>query len=155
MSVHTSEIVDQKTLMQMFIEGPNDKIVDILKVENPAQDCTIPELYNYTGIGYLGGKSLNQLINADIIALTSVLADNGRPCTITSLPQITPYYLGGLITFFFMKTMISAKLYNSVPFSSTGAEPSDYFFALMGQHGYEETAKELREKLALRNAFIR
>ena len=155
MSVHTSEIVDQKTLMQMFIEGPNDKIVDILKVENPVKDCAIPELYNYTGIGYLGGKSFNQLINADIIALTSVLADNGRPCTITSVPKISPYYLGGLITFFFMKTMITAKLYNSVPFGSTGAEPSDYFFALMGQHGYEETAKELREKLALRSAIIR
>lgn len=155
MSVHTSEIVDQQTLMQMFIEGSNDKIIDIMKVEKPSKTCKIPELYNYTGIGYLGGKTLNQLIDADIIALTSVLADNSRPCTITSLPEISPFYLGELLTFFFMKTMISAKLYNSVPFGNISTEPSDYFFALMGQHGYEETAKELREKLALRSTSIR
>lgn len=153
MSVHTNEIVDQKTLMQLFIEGPNDKIIDILQVEKPIRDCIIPELFNYTGIGYLGGKSLTQLINADIIALTSVLSDNYRPCTITSLPEISPFYIGNLLTFFFIKTIISAKLYNAVPFNSS-EHISDYFFALMGQHGYEETARELRKKLAQRNIAI-
>ena len=141
--------------MQMFIEGPNDKIIDILQVEKPSRDCIIPEMFNYTGIGYLGGKSFTQLINADIIALTQVLSDNNRPCTITSLPEISPYYIGNLLTFFFIKAIISAKLYNTVSFGAFSPEhTSDYFFALMGQHGYEETAKELREKLALRNSAI-
>jgi len=155
MSVYTNEIVDQPTLMQSFIEGPNDKIIDILQVEKPSNDCIIPKLFNYTGIGYLGGKSFTQLINADIIALTSVLSDNNRPCTIISLPEISPFYMGNLLTFLFIKTIISAKLYNTVPLGEISSEnTSDYFFALMGQNGYEETARELREKLAQRNAAI-
>ena len=139
---------DQHALLQSFIEGSNNKIINIIKVKNFETDNTIPNIFDYTPIGYLGGKTLTELMNAEIEALKMVLTDNQRPNITLTIPQISPYYMGQFVGMYMLNIAIQAALYNINPYSFAGAENfQNYVCAQMGQFGYEETLREMHEKL--------
>ena len=56
---------DQHSLAQLFNEGPNNKLINFIRVEKYDCNLEIPKIFEYTGIGYLGGKSINDLMNAE------------------------------------------------------------------------------------------
>ena len=55
---------DQHSQIQLYNEGPNDKVINFIRVAQFDNTLEIPNIFEYTGIGYLGGKTINQLINA-------------------------------------------------------------------------------------------
>lgn len=139
---------DQHALLQMLIEGDNHKVVNIIQIEKFEQDCLIPNSFDYTPIGYLGGKSLNYLLNAEINAMKMVLTDYNRPNITITIPKINPYYIGQFMAMFMLDMVIQAYLYNINPFDRAGAENlENYVCAQMGRYGYEETLREMNEKL--------
>ena len=56
---------DQHSQIQLYNEGPNNKIINFIRVGEFDNTLEIPPIFEYTGIGYLGGKTVNQLINAE------------------------------------------------------------------------------------------
>lgn len=140
--------VDQYSMLQMFIEGTRNKLVNIVKVKNFETDKIIPKIFGYTGIGYLGGKTISELLEAEINAMTIVLTDNHCPNMTVTIPEISPFFIGYFISSYMVNILIQAELYNINPFSSPAIESlHDYVCAQMGQFGYEETSKEINEKL--------
>lgn len=139
---------DQNSLLQMLIEGDNNKIINIVQIEKSEGDCQIPNSFDYTPIGYLGGKSLSYLLNSEINAMKMVLTDYQRPNITITIPEISPYYIGQFMAMFMLDMVIQAYLYNINPFDKTGAENlENYICAQMGRYGYEETLREMKEKL--------
>lgn len=141
---------DQHSQMQLFNEGPNDKIINFIKVEKFDSELEIPKIFEYTGIGYLGGKSMESLLNAEINSTCASLCDYKRPYVVLSLPEINGYYLGQLLYMLEVQTAIAGELYNIDTFNQPSVElAKNYTYALMGRVGYEESAKSLQEKITL------
>ncbi len=143
-------VTDQHSQIQLYNEGPNDKIINFLRVKEFDTNLEIPNIFEYTGISYLGGKTMNQLFNAEADSTMASLIDYNRPNVTITIPKITPYYLGQLLYMLEVQTAITGALYNIDAFNQPGVEQSkNYTYALMGRVGYEDSANELKEKLLI------
>ncbi len=139
---------DQHSQIQLYNEGKNDKVITFIRVDEFDCELNIPNIFEYTGVNYLGGKSINKLLNAEADATAAALCDYRRPNLTIHLPKINEYYLAQLFYMFEMQTAIIGELYNINAFNQPGVEQAkNYAYALMGRLGYEESAQELREKI--------
>ena len=140
---------DQHSQIQLYNEGPNDKVINFIRVEEFDENLEIPKIFDYTGIGYLGGKTINQLINAEADSTRVALSDYKRPTVTISLPKVNAYNVAQLLYMLEVQTAIAGELYNINTFNQPGVEQAkNYTYALMGRSGYEESAKTLQEKMA-------
>ena len=140
---------DQHSQIQLYNEGPNNKVITFIRVENFDTTLEIPKILEYTGIGYLGGKTINDLINAEADSTRVALADYSRPTMTISLERIDEYNIAQLLYMLEVQTAIAGELYNIDTFSQPGVEQAkNYTYALMGRAGYEESAHTLQEKMA-------
>ena len=141
---------DQHSQIQLYNEGPNNKVITFIRVGEFDNTLDIPQIFEYTGIGYLGGKSINYLINAEADSTRIALADYKRPTVTITIDKINGYNLGQLLYMFEVQTAIAGELYNIDAFNQPGVEQAkNYTYALMGRHGYEDSANTLNEKMAV------
>ena len=142
-------VTDQYSQMQLFNEGPNDKVIEFIRVNEFDTVLDIPKIFEYTGIGYLGGKTVNDLMNAEADSTKVVLTDYSKPTITVSVPEINGYNLAQLLYMYEVETAIIGELYNINPFDQPGVnQAQNYTYALMGRSGYEESATEIKSKLA-------
>ena len=139
---------DQHSQIQLYNEGPNNKIITFIRVDEFDTTLEIPRIFEYTGIGYLGGKTVNALLNAEADSTRVTLADYKRPTMTITLPEINGYHVAQLLYMLEVQTAIAGELYNINAFDQPGVEQAkNYTYALMGRAGFEESAKTLQEKL--------
>lgn len=139
---------DQHSQIQLYNEGPNNKLINFIRVEEFDTTLEIPNIFEYTGIGYLGGKSINRLINAEADSTRVALSDYGRPTVTITIPKIDAYHIGQLLYMLEVQTAITGELYHINTFNQPGVEQAkNYTYALMGRAGYEESANMLQEKM--------
>jgi len=139
---------DQHSQIQLYNEGPNNKIINFIRVGEFDNTLEIPNIFEYTGIGYLGGKSINQLINAEADSTRVALSDYCRPTITITMDKVDGYNIGQLLYMFEVQTAIAGELYNINAFNQPGVEQAkNYTYALMGRAGYEESAHSLQEKM--------
>ena len=139
---------DQHSQIQLYNEGPNDKVISFIRVGEFDNNLEIPNIFEYTGIGYLGGKTMNQLINAEADSTKVALTDYNRPNITITLDKVDGYHIGQLLYMFEVQTAIAGELYNINAFNQPGVEQAkNYTYALMGRAGYEESAHTLQEKM--------
>ena len=143
-------VTDQHSQLQLYNEGPNDKIINFLRIKEFDTNLEIPNIFEYTGISYLGGKTINRLFNAEADSTMASLIDYKKPNVTLTIPKITPYYIGQLLYFFEIQTAISGALYNINAYNQPGVEQLiNYTYALMDRIGYEDSANELKNKLSV------
>ena len=71
---------DQHSQVQLYMEGPEDKVIEIVEVEDHQRDLTIPEAYDdLEGVGYLGGHSMAELFDVECDATRRALTEAGHP----------------------------------------------------------------------------
>ena len=141
---------DQHSQIQLYNEGPNDKLITFIRVENFDTVLEIPKIFEYTGIGYLGGKTINDLMNAEADSTRVSLIDYSRPTLTLTIDKIDEYNIAQLLYMLEVQTAIAGELYNINTYNQPGVEQSiDYIYALMGRAGYEGSAAILKEKLSL------
>lgn len=140
---------DQHSQIQLYNEGPNNKLITFIRVENFDTTLEIPKIFEYTGIGYLGGKTINNLINAEADSTRVALADYKRPTMTITLEKVDEYNVAQLLYMLEVQTAIAGELYNINTFNQPGVEQAkNYTYALMGRAGYEGSAETLKEKMA-------
>lgn len=140
---------DQHSQIQLYNEGPNDKIINFIRVKEFDTTLEIPKIFEYTGIGYLGGKTINDLINAEADSTKVTLTDYSRPNVTITVPKVDGYHVGQLLYMLEIQTAIAGELYNVNAFDQPGVEQAkNYTYALMGRAGYEDSANILKEKMA-------
>ena len=140
---------DQHSQIQLYNEGPNNKLITFIRVDNFDTTLEIPKIFEYTGIGYLGGKTINDLINAEADSTRVALSDYSRPTITISMDRINPYNLAQLLYMYEVQTAIAGELYHINTFNQPGVEQAkNYTYALMGRSGYEDSAQQLQEKMA-------
>lgn len=140
---------DQHSQIQLYNEGPNDKVINFIRVGHFDHTLDIPKIFEYTGIGYLGGKTVNDLLNAEADATKVALTDYQRPNVTITLPSVSGYSVAQLLYMLEVQTAIAGELYDINTFNQPGVEQAkNYTYALMGRAGYEESANALKEKMA-------
>jgi len=139
---------DQHSQIQLYNEGPNDKLITFIRVDNFDNTLEIPQIFGYTGIGYLGGKTINALINAEADSTRVALADYNRPTITINIERVDEYNVAQLLYMLEVQTAIAGELYNIDTFNQPGVEQAkNYTYALMGRAGYEDSAQNLQAKM--------
>jgi len=120
------------------MEGPQDKVIEIVEVEEHPRDLEIPRAYeDLDGVGYLGGHSMGELLNVECDATRRALTEAGRPnCTIR-LGAIDEENLGYLFQALEAQTAIAGSLYGVNAFDQPGVEAGKQItYKRMGRPGY-------------------
>jgi len=147
---------DQHSQVQLYTEGPYDKIIVIIGVEEYRASITIPKTYcEMPSLGFLGGHTHNELIHAMQTATEYALAKSGRMNMTITLPKITPQTIGQLLYFFEVATAFAGELLNIDAFDQPGVEEGkDVVYAMFGRPGYDDKKKELNSVPAKDEKFI-
>jgi glucose-6-phosphate isomerase len=147
---------DQHSQVQLYMEGPHDKVVTFLAVAAPRRDVRIPRLHgDLASLGYLGGRSLGELFAAEKRGTESALTSAGRPNFSYLLPELSAHVLGQLIYLFEFQTALSGELLGIDAFDQPGVEAGKVAtYALMGRKGYAKEAARLRRELTRRRAVV-
>ncbi|OGH95204.1 MAG: hypothetical protein A2039_03875 [Candidatus Melainabacteria bacterium GWA2_34_9] len=140
---------DQHSQVQLYNEGPNDKLISFVRVDKFDTTLEIPCIYDEDSeLGYLCGRTVNDLMNAEADSTRIAVTDYKRPNITITLPAINEYYLGQLLYMLEVQTAIAGALYNIDTFNQPGVEQAkNYTYALMGRKGYEEVAGKLSKKI--------
>ena len=134
---------DQHSQVQLYVEGPFDKIVNVIDVKNFRTDVAIPRVFEDTAeMGYLAGKSIAELIKAEARGTMGALIESRRMTTNISIDAIDARTLGALFMFFEAATACMGYLLDINPFDQPGVELGKQItFDLMGRSGYEGKSK--------------
>ncbi|OPX22778.1 MAG: glucose-6-phosphate isomerase, partial [Candidatus Latescibacteria bacterium 4484_107] len=129
---------DQHSQIQLYVEGPFDKVITFLAVDRYQSALTFPPAYEDLGsLGYLGGHSMSELIQAERMATEFALTRAGRPNLTITLPEVNPFTVGQLLYMLEVQTVFSGGLYNINPLDQPGVEAGKQAtYALMGREGY-------------------
>ncbi len=130
---------DQHSQVQLFMEGPHDKVLTFIHLENP-EDIPIPESGRVPDeLAYLPGHSLGELLGAEFRATSAALARSGRMSMSLHLPELSTRAFGELLMFYQIATGYAGVWYGINPFDQPGVELGKRLtFAAMGRPGYEE-----------------
>lgn len=133
---------DQHSLLQLFIEGPRDKVVLFVSVADRGGDVVIPRRHeDLPALAYLGGHSLGELLDAERRATAEALRREGRPNATILVPRVDERTLGQLFMLFEIATVYAGALYGVDPLDQPGVELGKQLtYGLMGREGHEAPA---------------
>lgn len=134
---------DQHSQVQLYMEGPFDKVVTFVAVDEFDCHLPFPEYGASEEMSYLAGHSMGELIRVEREATAAALVKNQRSnCTI-HIPKVTAESVGALIYLFEVQTLFAGYLFDVNPLDQPGVEEGKLFtYALMGRSGYEAKADE-------------
>jgi glucose-6-phosphate isomerase len=137
-------VTDQHSQLQLYTEGPHDKLITFWTVDKFQYSLEIPELFtDQQGLGYLGGHSLNELFKAEETATAFNLMKAGRPNLTLSLPEVNPFTVGQLIYLLEVATVAAGGLLRVNPLDQPGVEGGKLIaYGLLGRQGYESHRAE-------------
>jgi glucose-6-phosphate isomerase len=137
---------DQHSQVQLFMEGPFDKVITFVRLDRFSRDLPIPAPGQADApslpadLAYLPGHTLGELLNAEYEATSAALAEMGRMSCTLHLPELTAEAFGELIMFFQVATGYAGVWYGVDPFDQPGVELGKRLtYAAMGRPGYEST----------------
>jgi glucose-6-phosphate isomerase len=130
---------DQHSQVQLFMEGPYDKVITFMTVDDLGVDLPIPSRPGSPpDLEYLPGHTLGELLRAEYAATSAALAEMGRMSCTLSLPDLSPATLGEAIMFFQLATGYAGAWYGIDPFDQPGVELGKRLtYAAMGRPGYQ------------------
>lgn len=135
---------DQHSKVQLFMEGPGDKTVTFLAVEESAVDVEIPALHaDVPELAYLGGHRLGELLEIERRATAGALARRGRPNMTLVVETVDPFHVGALFMFLELATAYAGQLYGVNAYNQPGVELGKQFtYAMLGRAEAEQARQE-------------
>jgi len=140
---------DQHSQVQLYAEGPYDKVITFVEVAGFSACVPIPRtLTEYASTASLAGRSINELMAAEKKGTEVALTEAGRPNGTILLPEISEFTVGQLLYFFEMAAAFSGALYGINTFDQPGVEAGKVAaYALMGVEKYRERRAEIEKML--------
>ncbi len=133
---------DQHSQLQLFAEGPSDKLLTFITVRDTSYDLPIPP--STTDFAYLNGKSLHAMLSAEQQATAISLAKLGRPSLAIQMPRIDARSLGALLFLYEAATAFAGELYEINAFDQPGVEASKHYAsALLERPGFSQYRQDL------------
>lgn len=140
--------IDQHSQIQLYTEGPDDKLFTIITVGEPAEDIIIPETEENSlmSLSYLFGQSMNSLRHYEALSTAAAIAKAGKPVITIKIPKLDAKRLGAMIQLYEHVTALTGYVLDVNPFDQPGVERGkDYTYGLMGRPDYSAQALEVTE----------
>lgn len=139
-------VTDQHSQVQLYNEGPYDKVITFIEVGEFRSDITIPEgCESFPDVNFLCGHTLSELMTNELYATRYNLTLRGRANYTIRLDAIDAYHIGALLYLLQMQTAYAGAMLNIDAYNQPGVEGGkDAAYALFGRQGYEEKANEMR-----------
>lgn len=141
-------VTDQHSQVQLYVEGPNDKVITFVGLESFKESQEIPALLEELpeDIQFLRGRTLEELLFAEQKATEYALTLAGRQHQKILLPSLDAYNVGQLLLLLEWETAYMGELLNINAFDQPGVEEGkNGTYALMGRKGYEARKYEIEE----------
>ncbi|MFA6133295.1 MAG: glucose-6-phosphate isomerase [Phycisphaerae bacterium] len=137
---------DQHSQVQLYREGPNDKLTIFLEVDKHPREVRVPDAFaDVPGMAYLRKAKLSKLLNAEKIATEYAMVVSGRPSLTLKFNSITPQSVGEFIFLYEFTTSLMGELLDINAYDQPAVElGKQATFALMGRDGYEKLAAEIK-----------
>ncbi|MEG0864879.1 MAG: glucose-6-phosphate isomerase [Clostridia bacterium] len=150
-------VTDQHSQLQLYTEGPYDKVITLLKVGKFRNEFEISHgCEEFADVAFLGGKTLNVLIDAERRGTEYALYRAGRMSQTIALPEVNAYTIGQLLFFFEMATAYAGELLDVDAFNQPGVEESKIAsYAVLGNTNekYVKKADEMKSRPASRKEY--
>ncbi|MCH7546948.1 MAG: glucose-6-phosphate isomerase [Planctomycetes bacterium] len=129
---------DQHSQIQLYREGPNDKVIGFVEVETWDDDVCIPAGLGVENLSYLEGVNLSDLLKAEKKATEYALVESQRPNFTITLPRLDAHCVGQFIQMWEIATAYAGLMLNINPYDQPAVETGKVAtFGLMGRAGYE------------------
>jgi len=153
---------DQHSQVQLYREGPNDKLTVFLEVAKHPAEVRVPDVFgDVPGLAYLRKAKLSKLLNAEKTATEYAMAFSSRPSVTLKFDAITPRSVGEFFYLYEFATSLMGELLDINAYDQPAVElGKQATFALMGRAGsvsasiardlgreamsYDELAAEMR-----------
>lgn len=147
---------DQHSQVQLYREGPSDKIFTFLEVKKHGRKLIMPtSSASAKDLDYLARKDMGQLLNAEKKATEYALLASNRPCITIVFPQVNAYTVGQFIYLYEVTTSFVGALFDINPYDQPAVElGKEATFALMGKAGFEKLARQIKPLTALDGDFL-
>jgi glucose-6-phosphate isomerase len=115
---------DQHSQIQLYVDGPNDKIITLLEVKQFRREFTVGTRLNdlMPELRYLAGRDIRDLFGAELEGTEFALARADRPSVRITLERVDAEHVGGLLFFFMVQTAFAGGLYGINAFDQPGVE---------------------------------
>jgi len=149
-------VTDQHSQVQLYTEGPYDKVITFLTVDEYRDTHYIPSGYeDIPAVSFLGGHTLDGLIQAEQAATEYALTKAGRLNRTIRLPEVNAFTIGQLLYLMEVETAVTGELLCINTYDQPGVEEGkNATYALMGRPGYEEKKKELDSRPQKKDQYI-
>ncbi|MAU40426.1 MAG: glucose-6-phosphate isomerase [Kordiimonas sp.] len=115
--------VDQHSQLQLYLDGPNDKYYTFISSDTGGAGPVIDAmLASDPSLGYMAGRTVGDLVAAEVRATIEALTNHGRPIRHLKIKELDERRLGGLIMHFILETVIGAHLYGVNAFDQPAVE---------------------------------
>ncbi|MEO2152909.1 MAG: glucose-6-phosphate isomerase [Aquificota bacterium] len=112
--------VDQHSLVQLFREGPDDKVYQFIKVKDIKWDMKLPS--ETLIFDYIKGRKVSEIFNALYEGTKEALIQTNRPVITLELDCYSAYNLGYLFMLYMLATVAAARILGVNPFGQPGVE---------------------------------
>ncbi len=149
-------VTDQHSQVQLYLDGPNDKVFTLWAAEPGRNAVKIPRTFSdLASAGYLGGQTIAALFEAERKATAAALARKQRPnCTLT-MAKVDTYHVGAFLQMMEFQVAFMGELMGIDAFDQPGVELGKRLtYTLMGREGFEEYHRQLEEYEELRRRAI-
>lgn len=116
--------VDQHSQVQLYLDGPADKMFSVMIAETAGSGGRIfaDKIAHETELAYLGGRTMGDLLDAEARATAATLSKNGKPVRVFGIPTLDEKSMGALLMHFMLETIIAADLLGVDAFDQPAVE---------------------------------
>jgi len=116
--IHSMGATDQHSLLQLFLEGPKDKLITFITLKKQKDQIKISDnlISKIKKLSFLKKKSLNTLLDFEMQKVCRLLQKYKRPYRTIILNKCEEFEIGYLMMNFMLETIVLAYLNNLNPF---------------------------------------
>lgn len=116
-------VTDQHSQLQLYLEGPNDKLITVIEVARFRKTVGIPDsMPAMKELDYLRGTTMNKLLASERKATIGALLESNRPVIRIGLPRIDEHTVAQLLYMLEVETAMAGQLFGVNAFDQPAVE---------------------------------
>lgn len=145
---------DQHSQLQLYKEGPNDKLFTFLELGSHDFDAEIQAGF-HPEFSYLTGHTLAELMNYELHATELSIRKAGKPSLKIMMDGVDEYSMGKLFMLMEYVVAVTGLSLDINPFNQPGVEEGKHFaYGMLGRKGFEEKKKEFEKQYIKSDEYI-
>jgi glucose-6-phosphate isomerase len=115
--------LDQHSQLQLYMDGPREHYITVLRAATSGTGPKLDaELAVAAGAGFMGGRTIGDIVSAEAHAVPEALRQAGRPVRTLDIAKLDEKTLGSLLMHFMIETILAGRLLGVDPFDQPAVE---------------------------------